>query len=187
MTIFTICVIFFWIIFLLYWAVSATRTKKNAGSSWRWLGIRVILIIVLLTLFQSPLLAKLGKIHLVAATNPVLGILGVLFCGVGIAYAIWARTVLGKNWGMPMTVKEKPELVTNGPYRYVRHPIYTGVLVAVLGSALISGIMWFIPLVLYCIYFIYSARVEETNLMKEFPLEYPEYKKRTKLLIPYVL
>jgi len=64
----------------------------------------------------------------------LMGGVGVALCALGIGLAIWARTYLGRNWGMPMSRKENPELVTSGPYAYVRHPIYTGLLIAMLGS-----------------------------------------------------
>lgn len=118
--------------------------------------------------------------------NYIGGIIGVLLCGCGIGFAIWARKHLGKNWGMPMTQKEKPELITSGPYSYVRHPIYTGVLIAILGSVFVSGTEWFVVFILAGIYFIYSAKTEEKNLQKEFPETYPTYIKRTKLIIPFI-
>jgi protein-S-isoprenylcysteine O-methyltransferase Ste14 len=59
----------------------------------------------------------------------------------GIALAIWARVHLGRNWGMPMTQKAEPELVTSGPYRFVRHPIYSGLLAWLLGTALVTNLI----------------------------------------------
>src|SRR6185503_8446049 len=105
---------------------------------------------------------------------------------VGITFAIWARYTLGRNWGMPMSVKEKPELVTSGPYALVRHPIYTGVLLALLGSTFVVGLWWLIIFAVGTIYFLYSAAREEALMMKEFPNEYPAYKARTKMLIPLI-
>jgi protein-S-isoprenylcysteine O-methyltransferase Ste14 len=98
----------------------------------------------------------------------------------------WARYYLGKNWGMPMTVKEDPELVTGGPYTFVRHPIYTGILLAVLGSVLASSLLWLVILVFFTYEFIRSVKGEEMLMTKQFPEKYPAYKKRTKMLIPFV-
>jgi len=116
-----------------------------------------------------------------------LGILGDILCAAGVAFAIWARVHLGRNWGMPMTLREGHELVTSGPYALVRHPIYTGFLLAMLGSAFAVDPYWIIIFVLAGIYFICSARTEEKAMVKQFPGEYPAYMKRTKMLIPFVL
>ena len=70
--------------------------------------------------------------------DAALGWLGVAACATGIGIATWARVCLGRNWGMPMTVRARPTLVRSGPYRVVRHPIYSGLLLAALGSALVD-------------------------------------------------
>ncbi|WP_460674011.1 methyltransferase family protein [Larkinella ripae] len=113
--------------------------------------------------------------------------IGCLLCAAGVAFAIWARTHLGRNWGMPMSVKEKPDLVTTGPYRTIRHPIYTGILLAMFGCLVTAGFMWLIWLLLFGAYFIYSARKEENRLLDLFPTDYRAYQKRTKMLIPFLL
>jgi len=82
-----------------------------------------------------------------------------------------------------MTLREKPELITSGPYRFVRHPIYSGFLLAMFGTGLTDGAIWFIVLIVMGIYFIYSARIEEKMMLKEFPDQYPAYVKRTKMRI----
>jgi Phospholipid methyltransferase len=76
-----------------------------------------------------------------AVDSPVLGAIGAVVFASGIALAIWARVQLGQNWGMPMTQKAEPELVTSGPYRFVRHPIYSGLLAALLGTALVTNLI----------------------------------------------
>ena len=92
----------------------------------------------------------------------------------GLALAVWARIYLGRNWGMPMSERAEPELVTSGPYRFVRHPIYSGILLAVLGSALCTTLFWLAALVLLGAYFIYSARVEERTDDQLVPVAVPE-------------
>ena len=61
--------------------------------------------------------------------------IGLVLFGAGLSFAVWARIHIGRNWGTPMSQKDDPELVTSGPYRLVRHPIYTGILLAGLGTA----------------------------------------------------
>jgi protein-S-isoprenylcysteine O-methyltransferase Ste14 len=85
-----------------------------------------------------------------------------------------------------MTQKDEPELVTSGPYRLVRHPIYSGILVAGVGTALALNWVWLAAVVLPAVFFIYSATVEERYLTEQFPDEYPAYKRSTKMLVPYV-
>lgn len=117
----------------------------------------------------------------------ILQIVGSVLFVAGLALAVWARIYLGRNWGMPMTKKDEPELVTSGPYRYVRHPIYSGLLLAVLGTALATNLYLLIALVLVGAYFIYSATVEERLMTDTFPGAYGKYKTATKMLVPSVL
>jgi protein-S-isoprenylcysteine O-methyltransferase Ste14 len=85
-----------------------------------------------------------------------------------------------------MTQKDEPELVRDPPYRLVRHPIYSGILIAAVGTAVGLAWMWLIATALATIYFIYSATVEEHYLAHRFPDAYPAYKRSTKMLIPFV-
>jgi protein-S-isoprenylcysteine O-methyltransferase Ste14 len=82
-------------------------------------GLGVLSVLLLVRVFRG---GSLG-IH-----SPVLGAIGAIVFASGIALAVWARVQLGRNWGLPMTQKDEPELVTSGPYRFVRHPIYSGLL-----------------------------------------------------------
>ncbi|HEX8994105.1 MAG TPA: isoprenylcysteine carboxylmethyltransferase family protein, partial [Candidatus Paceibacterota bacterium] len=121
----------------------------------------------------------------VAPWSAPLAVFGVLLCVFGIGYAIWARWHLGKNWSPAPALKEKHELVTSGPYRYVRHPIYTGTLIAALGSG-IADPYWFFMFALMLVMFVRRVFVEERLMMQEFPEQYPQYKKHTWALIPWV-
>jgi len=100
---------------------------------------------------------------------------------------VWARLHLGRNWGTPMSEKADPELVTSGPYRRVRHPIYSGLLLAVLGTGLATNLAALAIGVVIGGFFIYSATVEERNMSAAFPDAYPDYRARTKMLVPFVL
>lgn len=86
-----------------------------------------------------------------------------------------------------MTQKAEPELVTSGPYRFVRHPIYSGLLAALLGTALATNLIGLAIVAILGVYFYYSASVEEKNLIAMFPSAYPAYRSSTKMLIPFVL
>lgn len=181
-----------WLIFAVYWLVAAFGTKRTASSGpwWGATYLRIALIIVALQLLRLPFLANLSRSlgeHAPLVPGPVVGAIGAAVCFLGIAFAIWARVHLGRNWGVPMSLREGHELVTTGPYTLVRHPIYTGILFAMFGSMLAEGVLWLVAFVVFFAYFVYSAKAEETLMSRQFPNEYPEYASRTKMLIPFVL
>ena len=86
-----------------------------------------------------------------------------------------------------MSEKVDPELVTTGPYRTIRHPIYSGLILALAGSAIAINWYWLIAVALPGTYFVYSAYMEERYLARQFPDSYPAYKGATRMLIPFVL
>jgi protein-S-isoprenylcysteine O-methyltransferase Ste14 len=104
-----------------------------------------------------------------------------------LGFAIWARMHIGRNWGTPMTQKDEPELVTSGPYHLVRHPIYSGILLAGVGTAIALSWLWLTAVALAGVYFLYSAMIEERYLTDQFPDNYPVYKRSTKMLVPFIL
>lgn len=114
------------------------------------------------------------------------GWVGLVVCLAGLGLATWARVCLGRSWGMPMTVRAKPKLIRHGPYRFVRHPIYSGLLLALVGTALASGAVWFLAAIGGGAYFVMSLRVEEADMLARFPDEYAEYIRQTTRLIPFV-
>jgi protein-S-isoprenylcysteine O-methyltransferase Ste14 len=169
-----------WAVFWVYWFVAAFGAKKGRDGIRQvpLRGLSALSIALLLRVFRG---GNLG-VH-----SPVLGVIGVVVFASGIALAIWARVHLGRNWGMPATQKADPELVTSGPYRFVRHPIYSGILIGVLGTALATNLIGLIIVGVLGAYFYYSASVEEKNLTAAFPTAYPAYRTSTKMLIPFVL
>jgi len=177
-----------WAVFIIVWAYSAVGAKRNksVGAYARGFIFRVLALIIVIVVLHF--FVPLDTLRSISTTDTLWrGILGVALCAIGIAFAVWARVYLGRNWGMPMSVKESPELVVTGPYAYVRHPIYTGVILGMLGSALVAGWIWLIVALVAAAYFIWSATHEEKQMEQTFPDAYPAYKKRTKMLIPFVL
>jgi protein-S-isoprenylcysteine O-methyltransferase Ste14 len=185
MNIYVAIIIFCWAIFMVVWGVGALTAKRSKNRPWRYLAIRAAIAFGLAFVLAT----NSGHVKMSAYTppNPALAILGVACVALGTALAIWARLYLGRNWGMPMTQKADSELVTSGPYAYIRHPIYSGVLLAILGSTAAAGPMWFVVLAVVAVYFIYSATQEEKTMLKTFPDTYPAYKSRTNMLIPFIL
>jgi protein-S-isoprenylcysteine O-methyltransferase Ste14 len=168
-----------WGAFALYWLLAALTAKHGTPRrARRTRGLLLVAALVLARVFRSADLA----VH-----NTPLRATGMFLLVCGLAFAVWARIYLGRNWGMPMTQKDEPELVTAGPYSRVRHPIYSGLLLAILGTALATNLYWLFALVAFAVYFTYSAKVEERQLLASFPAAYPAYKARTKMLIPFVL
>lgn len=171
-----------WAVFIAVWLVGALTSKHTVRRRWLgiwWRGGIIVSVIVLFNLRQG------SSRPTGALPFPALNVLGLLCAAAGVALAVWARLYLGRNWGMPMAVKEDPELVTSGPYAYIRNPIYAGILLALLGSALVDW-WWAVPLVWSAAYFVYSARQEEHLMRQTFPDTYGAYYKRTKMLVPFV-
>lgn len=171
-----------WAAFWLYW-VAAALFKKRGHRSWsREVRVRVVIIAA------AAIAARLGafrghSLH----TDPVHAAIGLVLFAAGLLFAVWARVHIGRNWGAPMTEKEEPELVTSGPYRLVRHPIYSGILTAGAGTAVALSWWWLVAFGLAAIYFVYAATVEERFLAEQFPDLYPAYQRSTKMLVPFVL
>ena len=169
-----------WIVFWIYWLAAAATSKASVSGGWRTrlTGVSVIAVIVIAEAFRS---------GAVATHSVILGAVGAVLFVCGIALAVWARLHLGRNWGMPMTQRAEPELVTSGPYRFVRHPIYSGLLIAMVGTVLVNSLLGLIVVAALVAYFYYCGTVEERNLAATFPRAYPEYRSRTKMLIPFLL
>src|SRR3981189_3210537 len=152
-----------WVAFWLYWLLEARNVKAGQNRWNRFAGARVALLIVIVLSFRF----------------------GAAVWAVGLALAVWARLYIGRNWGMPMTQKENPDLVTTGPYHAIRHPIYTGIILRLLGTALATPLYLLIAAVFLAGYFVYSAVSEERYMTERFPDAYPEYKAHSKMLIPF--
>jgi protein-S-isoprenylcysteine O-methyltransferase Ste14 len=169
-----------WLIFWIYWLASAASSKESVSGGWRTrlTGVSAVAVFLIAGVIRGGSLA----VHSV-----ILAAIGAVLFACGIALAVWARLHLGRNWGMPMTQRAEPELVTSGPYRFVRHPIYTGLLTAMLGTALVNNLLGLIVVVVLVAYFYYCGTVEERNLTATFPQAYPEYRSRTKMIIPFLL
>jgi protein-S-isoprenylcysteine O-methyltransferase Ste14 len=170
-----------WVAFWIYWLVASAGAKSGQNQWKRFAGFRVAGILLILLLLRLRVLKEHGATH-----DPALWGIGLAVFVLGLGLAVWARVYIGRNWGMPMSTKDDPELVTTGPYRTIRHPIYTGIILGMVGTAIAITVYWLIAVVVLGAYFIYSAFVEERNMTQLFPSAYPEYKHSTKMLIPFV-
>jgi protein-S-isoprenylcysteine O-methyltransferase Ste14 len=171
-----------WVAFWIYWLAASIGVKAGQTRWTRFAGIRVGIILVVLLLLR----VRAVKEHTVIS-NPWLQGIGLALFFLGLALAIWARVYLGRNWGMPMSQKVDPELVTTGPYHSIRHPIYSGIVLAMIGTTIAVSLYWLVAVILLGAYFLYSAIVEERSMARLFPDSYPEYKRSTKMLIPFIV
>ena len=113
---------------------------------------------------------------------------GAVICVFGLWVTIWARRTLAGNWSSDVTFKQGHELIRTGPYRFVRHPIYTGLLVMCLGTAVeIGQLRCWLGLIVVFVGFWIKLSQEEQLLMRHFPDEYPLYRKQVKALVPWLI
>jgi protein-S-isoprenylcysteine O-methyltransferase Ste14 len=175
-----------WIIFLIYWLIGAikTRATREQESLASRLAILLIEIVGYLLIFHRSLgIGFLGGRFVPHSLSGA--ILGVLCTWAGIALAIWARYHLAENWSARVTIKEGHELIRTGPYSRLRHPIYSGLVLATLGTVLVIG-QWrcVVGLCLVLAGYYFKARKEETMLGQQFGDAFLEHKKHTGFLIP---
>lgn len=176
----------FWLAFLAYWFFSARKlktTKKREPSAER--------VVYLVTMASAYILLFTDGLNFgpfdsrFAPDMFLLDAFGVALTGAGVAFAIWARKHLGENWSATVTVKKDHELIRTGPYARVRHPIYTGMLLAMLGAALVLGeIRGLAAFAIAAMSFYYKARKEERFLSGEFGPQFAEHARQTGMFLP---
>jgi protein-S-isoprenylcysteine O-methyltransferase len=178
-----------WIVFIVFWVLAAFVQKRNARR--QTVGSRLIQIsiisLVLAPFFVEGRRAGLLYRHLYPNVL-VVEYFGVLLLLLGVGFAVWARFALGRNWSGIVTVKEDHTLITGGPYAWVRHPIYTGILLGLLGTAVTLGTvinMVEVPVVAFALWL--KLRTEERFMFETFGEQYTMYRRHVKALIPRVI
>ncbi len=166
----------------MYLTVTAVGVKRDTETH---LSQKFGISFAIIAAFMLPHL-RIFRFVKFAPVNPVLSSFGVIVCAAGMAVLVRARQHLGRNWSQTVTTKVGHELVTSGPYRYVRHPMYAGGFLACLGSAIVCGGAFVFLLVILGAIFLRRVGAEDRLMEQQFPNEYPEYKKRTKAVIPFV-
>ena len=177
-----------WLVMASVWFYFSIGNKKTTS-----LPNPLAQIIANILLFGSPFFLFYPFSQNILATQIIphpmwIEMIGVVLSIAAVAFAIWARLALGKNWsGAVITLKKDHQLITSGPYRFVRHPIYTGYFLATLGTALTIGtVASYLATLMILIGFLIRMNKEEKLMTMQFPTEYPAYKKRSKKLIPFV-
>jgi protein-S-isoprenylcysteine O-methyltransferase Ste14 len=176
-----------WLTFAVYWAVSALSVKATSERQ----SLASALPNRCLTFAGGVLLLWRTPPHpleiRVLSDSAITGPAGIVVCLLGLALAIWSRTTLGRNWSSAVMLKQEHELVERGPYRFVRHPIYSAIFLMSIGSAVALGrISCWLGIPLLFVGFWMKLRQEELLLTRHFPVAYPDYMRRVKALVPRV-
>ena len=176
-----------WWVFAIYWLITALRvkrTKEREKSADRLITIAVVVVAYELLFGHW----HLGPLQLRFVPGELwIPWTGIALTWIGVAVAIWARYCLGVYWSARVTLKEGHELIRTGPYAYVRHPIYAGMLVGCIGATLVVG-EWrgIVAVILLLLAHSRKAMREESLLTKEFGEQYSAYRRQTGFLFPKV-
>jgi protein-S-isoprenylcysteine O-methyltransferase Ste14 len=174
-----------WIALMLYWLVSAFKVKQM-----KYLAPAHVRIIQLLFLVPACFLLfpryRPGVLHMaVLPQTSTVEWIGAAITFAGVAFAIWARYVLGSNWSSAVAIREGHELIQTGPYRLIRHPIYTGIIAAAWGTAIAVGELGaFLGVILIALGFTYKGKQEELNMERTFGESWIAHRLRTGMFLP---
>ena len=178
-----------WMLFAVIWLLAAFWTKRSVYQESRTQRLRYVIPILL----GGFLLAKGHRLsdplnHRVIPHVEALAWTGAVLCIAGLAFCIWARFTLGRNWSGVVTLKGGHELITSGPYALVRHPIYTGLLTMFVATVIVLGhVAGIIAMPFVFVSLWIKLRHEEKLMLTKFPNEYAAYQQRVKRLIPFIL
>jgi protein-S-isoprenylcysteine O-methyltransferase Ste14 len=181
----------FWLAFTILWVVAAFTSKRSvqvqSGGS-RFLQAGLVLIgVALIFNFDNWLVSGWIAARVVPESTPVV-FGGAVLTAAGMFFSVWARLTLGRNWSGLVTIKQDHELIQRGPYQLVRHPIYTGMLVGMLGTAFIYGIArCFVGVLAVGLAFWLKMQIEERFMLQQFGAQYADYRQHVRALIPFVL
>lgn len=178
-----------WGVFVVVWLLAAIFTKRTVYHQSGAQRLRYLIPIVLgwFLIFRGYRLGSPFNVHIIPETDAIL-VAAAILCLCGLGFCLWARAVLGRNWSGTVTLKENHELIVRGPYRLVRHPIYTGLLAMLIATAMEQGhIAGMIGLALTFISFWIKLNNEEELMRAQFPDQYAAYQERVKRIIPFIL
>jgi protein-S-isoprenylcysteine O-methyltransferase Ste14 len=177
-----------WLVFFLYWAISALSSKvakKSESIADRLQRMAPLAVAYVLLFYQA---AKFGWLdERFIQDSPAVAVVGVAMTAAGVGFAIWARWHLGANWSAIVSIREQHELIRSGPYRRVRHPIYTGMLLAMAGTALVRGeVRGLLAFAITLAAFYTKARKEEAWLRREFGEKFEAHAQQTGMFLPRI-
>jgi protein-S-isoprenylcysteine O-methyltransferase Ste14 len=164
----------------LFWT-KRTEHRESFGSRLTYTPLNVLGFYLL---FSSGMSVHSLQVRIVPANHLVDGV-GIVLTLVGVLFALWARLSIGQNWSGSITMKVGHQLIRTGPYAWVRHPIYSGLLLAALGTALVLGqVRGFVAVILLWLSFLIKSRLEERFMRTLFGSEYDNYSRSTGALVP---
>jgi protein-S-isoprenylcysteine O-methyltransferase Ste14 len=174
-----------WLVYTIYWEASARkRAPTQSSESRRSRKLHVVLANIALILILVPVQ---GLRQRCLPASFIVAVPGLAIEAVGLVLALWARRCLGRNWSGEIAIKVHHELVRTGPYRVVRHPIYTGLLGMYVGPSLVSGELHaMLGLALATFAYLRKTRLEEAALIRCFGADYGDYRRATWALLPGV-
>jgi protein-S-isoprenylcysteine O-methyltransferase len=178
-----------WGVFCVVWLLAALFTKRTVYRESGTRRLRYIIPIVLgwYLLFRGYRLGPPSNIQFIPQSDAIL-VAAAILCLCGLGFCLWARAALGRNWSGTVTLKEDHELITRGPYRLVRHPIYTGLLAMLIATSFEQGhIAGLIGVILVFASFWIKSNYEEEVMDKQFPGQYAVYREQVKRIIPFIL
>jgi protein-S-isoprenylcysteine O-methyltransferase Ste14 len=174
--------------FLIIWVIwgirtKATQVRESVASRVSYTLLAIAAYYLMFS--EGASIGPLGKP--LFPSLPWLDLVGVVITVAGLGVAIWARAFLGRNWSSTVTIKVEHELITNGPYRWVRHPIYSGMILALLGTALARDqVRGCLAVVLLYAGFKIKSGIEERFMLNTFGAEYESYSRNTGAIFPRV-
>jgi len=178
-----------WGVFFFFFLVAAIFTKRTVyhESSARRLRYLMPILVGWFLLFRGSRLPPPLN-HLIIPQTDATLLAAAILCICGVSFCVWARAVIGRNWSGTITLTENHELIVRGPYRLVRHPIYTGLLAMVIGTWIELGhLAGMIGVILVFVSLWIKLSDEEEVMLKQFPQDYPAYRQRVKRIIPFVV
>ncbi len=178
-----------WGVFIAVWLLAAISTKRTVyrESRAQRLCYTVPIVLGCWLLFRGSRSPYPFNLRIIPHSDALL-LAAAILCISGVSFCVWARAVLGRNWSGTVTLKADHELIVRGPYRLVRHPIYTGLLAMAFATAIQRGHLGGIfGLTLIAVSFWIKSAHEEAVMLKQFPDQYPAYRARVKRIIPFIL
>jgi protein-S-isoprenylcysteine O-methyltransferase Ste14 len=179
-----------WIAWFIYWRIASAGVKavqRRESPASRAAHI-VPLVLAAVLLWMKPIAGGGVLFGRFLPQSYTAYWLGTLLLALGLGFSVWARVCIGRNWSATVTVKQGHELIRHGPYALVRHPIYTGLLLAFIGSAIVRGEWRGVLAVLIVLAALWrKLRLEERWMGETFGDEYRRYREHTAALIPFVL
>jgi protein-S-isoprenylcysteine O-methyltransferase Ste14 len=175
-----------WLVVWLLWAFQSRRTRLREGIASQ-IAYRIPILIGVWLIFYARWFGSFWTAPVIPY-HPWLGWLAIAITLFGLAFAIWARAYLGSNWSGAVTIKVGHELIRTGPYRLVRHPIYTGVILAMAGTALAYN-QWraLAAVPLFWLAFTIKRLKEEQFMRLTFGPQYNDYARTTGAIFPLKL